>query len=125
MTRKILIADEEVVVRSLVKTTLGINPHYTMLTAADGRETLAIARRERPEIVLLDVSMPGPNGYDVCRALKRDPRTAHAVVLLFTSVDSDAAREEAREAGADGYFTKPFSPTALLTRIYDALGLSV
>jgi two-component system phosphate regulon response regulator PhoB len=114
--RKLLIADDESGIRSLVRMTLE-RDSYTILEASDGEEAIALAREFRPEVVLLDVMMPGLSGFDVCRALKGDPTTAEATVVLLTAKAQDSDRAEGIAAGADDYFTKPFSPIALLRKI--------
>lgn len=114
--RKLLIADDESGIRSLVRMTLE-RDSYTILEASDGEEAIALAREFRPEVVLLDVMMPGLSGFDVCRALKGDPTTAEATVVLLTAKAQESDRAAGIAAGADDYFTKPFSPIALLRKI--------
>jgi DNA-binding response OmpR family regulator len=119
--RTLLIADDEGGIRSLVRMTLQ-RKQYEILEAADGEEALALARKHHPELVLLDVMMPGLSGFEVCRALKDDPATADATVVMLTAKAQDADRAEGIAAGADDYFTKPFSPIALLRKIDDVYG---
>jgi DNA-binding response OmpR family regulator len=114
--RKLLIADDESGIRSLVRMTLE-RDSYQILEASDGEEAIALAREFHPEVVLLDVMMPGLSGFDVCRALKDDPTTAEATVVLLTAKAQESDRAEGIAAGADDYFTKPFSPIALLRKI--------
>ncbi|HZA27772.1 MAG TPA: response regulator [Actinomycetota bacterium] len=119
--RTLLIADDESGIRSLVRMTLQ-RKQYEILEASDGEEALALARKHHPELVLLDVMMPGLSGFDVCRALKDDPATADATVVMLTAKAQDGDRAEGIAAGADDYFTKPFSPIALLRKIDDVYG---
>jgi two-component system phosphate regulon response regulator PhoB len=119
--RTLLIADDESGIRSLVKMTLQ-RKQYEILEASDGEEALALARKHHPELVLLDVMMPGLTGFEVCRALKDDPATASATVVMLTAKAQDSDRAEGLAAGADDYFTKPFSPIALLRKIDDVYG---
>jgi DNA-binding response OmpR family regulator len=119
--RTLLIADDESGIRSLVKMTLQ-RKQYEILEASDGEEALALARKYHPELVLLDVMMPGLTGFQVCRALKDDPATASATVVMLTAKAQDSDRAEGLAAGADDYFTKPFSPIALLRKIDDVYG---
>jgi DNA-binding response OmpR family regulator len=114
--RKLLIADDEDGVRSLVKMTLQVDP-YEILEARNGDEALAMAREHRPDLMFLDVMMPGPSGIDVCRSLKEDPRTANMTIVLLTAKVQIRDREEGMAAGADDYFTKPFSPVGLLSKV--------
>ena len=81
-----------------------------------------MAREYHPDVVLLDVMMPGRSGFDVCRDLKADPSTAGITIILLTARAQNADREEGQAAGADDYFTKPFSPIALLRKVDDVLG---
>jgi two-component system, OmpR family, phosphate regulon response regulator PhoB len=119
--RTLLIADDESGIRSLVRMTLQ-RKQYEILEASDGEEALALARKHHPELVLLDVMMPGLTGFEVCRALKDDPATADATVVMLSAKAQDSDRAEGIAAGADDYFTKPFSPIALLRKIDDVYG---
>ncbi|MDQ4005843.1 MAG: response regulator [Actinomycetota bacterium] len=118
--RKLLIADDEEGVRSLVRMTLNVDS-YEILEARDGNEALEVARRERPDIVLLDVMMPGQSGVEVCRALKADRATAGTSIILLTAKAQEEDRAEGLAAGADDYFTKPFSPLGLIAKVEEAL----
>jgi DNA-binding response OmpR family regulator len=119
--RKLLIADDETGIRSLVKMTLA-RDQYEIFEATDGTEALALARQHHPELVLLDVMMPGLTGFEVCRALKDDPTTAQATVVMLSAKAQEADREQGLASGADDYFTKPFSPIALLRKIDEVYG---
>jgi CheY-like chemotaxis protein len=116
--RTVLLADDDAALRRLVGVTLG-RDRFALLTAGDGEEALAVARTQRPETILLDVNMPRLDGLEVCRALKADPATAHIKILILTGNGSEADRQEALAAGADGYLAKPFSPIALLEWMQD------
>ncbi len=122
--KKVLLADDEDGVLALVAATLGNDNRYSLLMARDGEEALALARKELPDLVFLDVMMPKMDGYAVCQALKQSPNTRHIKIIMLTAMAQDANRERARAAGADGYFTKPFSPTTLLEKVSDMLGLT-
>jgi two-component system phosphate regulon response regulator PhoB len=119
--RTLLIAEDEEGIRALVKMTLARNK-YEILEAVDGEEALALAREHRPELILLDVMMPGLSGFEVCRALKDDPITAQATVVMLSARTQEADREQGMASGADDYFTKPFSPIALLRKIDEVYG---
>lgn len=119
--RTLLIAEDEDGIRSLVKMTLARN-EYEILEAVDGEEALALARKHRPELILLDVMMPGLTGFEVCRAIKDDPATAQATVVMLSARTQEADREQGMASGADDYFTKPFSPIALLRKIDEVYG---
>ncbi len=120
--KKILLADDEPAVRRLVTATLADESRYQILEASDGVEALNIARVERPALLLLDVNMPELDGFEVCRALKADPATRDIVVVMLTALAQPTDRERGIAAGADGFFTKPFSPLALLEKVEEVLG---
>ena len=90
---------------------------YSVLTTADGREGLELARRQRPDLAILDVMMPGVDGLEICRALRADPRTSRIAVIMLTAKVSEADRVVGLELGADDYVTKPFSPRELVARV--------
>lgn len=117
---KILLVDDEESLRKLVRATLESSA-YELLEAADGRQGLEIARRERPALVLLDIAMPGLDGLQVCQQLKGNPATRDTVVIMLTALGQEADRQRGFEAGADDYFTKPFSPIALLNKVNEVL----
>jgi two-component system, OmpR family, phosphate regulon response regulator PhoB len=119
--RKLLIVDDEEGVRSLVRITLG-DVGYEIREATSGEETIRIARTFRPDLVLLDVMLPDLSGIEVCRRLKSDPELAPTAVVMLTASAEPNDLGDAREAGADGYFTKPFSPIALLQKVESVLG---
>ncbi len=123
MRMKILLADDEEVVLTLMSATLGNDARYTLLKARDGEEALELARNELPDLIFLDVMMPKVDGYAVCQALKESPNTRHIKVVMLTAMNQDANRQRATEVGADDYFTKPFSPTSLLEKVSAILGL--
>lgn len=114
--KKLLIADDEPGVRSLVRMTLESDA-YEILEASNGDEALMLALEHRPELILLDVSMPGLSGLQVCRMLKENPSTSAISVVMLTSRSQDIDRAWGKSAGADEYFTKPFSPVALLRKV--------
>jgi CheY-like chemotaxis protein len=113
---KLLIADDEPAVRALVHATLE-GDDYVILEAADGAEALEVSRCERPSLVLLDIMMPCLDGIEVCRQLKADPGTRGIVVVMLTAQAQERDCDRGLAAGADDYFTKPFSPLALLKMV--------
>jgi len=94
---------------------------YTVWTAADGRQGLAVARERSPDVMLLDVMMPGLSGFDMCRQLKADPSTAMIPVLLVTSLNAREDRLAALGAGANDFITKPIDTGDLLLRVRNAV----
>ena len=117
----VLIADDDPFVRKLSVTTLEDVAGFDLVEAADGREAVEVARRDRPELVFLDVDMPELDGFEACRRLRAEPDTARAMIVMLTAAAGDSAEREAETAGADLFLSKPFSPLALL-RLVDELG---
>jgi CheY-like chemotaxis protein len=125
MMRKILIADDEQPLRLLVRATLEDESgerRYKIIEAADGNEALEMARRERPELILLDIQMPGLSGLEVCKMLKNDPATSDLMIVMLTAKGQQSDRERGLAAGADDYFAKPFSPLELLQLVDGVMG---
>jgi two-component system phosphate regulon response regulator PhoB len=118
---KVLIADDHASMRSLVRLTLETG-HFEIFEAPDGAAALEIARREQPDLVFLDWTMPGLPGVEVCRALRDDPSHAGMRIVMLTARAQHADREAAHSVGADDYITKPFSPIELLEKVRDVLG---
>ena len=119
----VLFADDEPSIRKLFAATLeGSGIH--LLEAADGVQALALAHEARPQLVVLDIAMPGMDGIEVCRALKADDRTRHIPVWILSAY-ARAGEDRLRDAPADARIEKPFSPLALRTRIEQALRSSI
>ncbi len=110
---KILIADDEASLRLLVHETLQ-GDELQILEASDGNEALELARREHPQLILLDVAMPGLSGNEVCQRLKADPATRDIIIVMLTAHSQAKDREQAFSSGADHFMTKPFSPVQLI-----------
>jgi DNA-binding response OmpR family regulator len=118
--RRVLLADDDPSLLRLISTTLG-SGDFDLLQANDGQEALEAARRQHPDLILLDINMPRLDGFQVCEALKGDPATAGIKVVMLSARGTDADRARGRECGADDYFVKPFSPIQLLNKVYALL----
>ena len=116
-----LVVDDDPFIRGLILTTLEDVAHFALFEAADGEEALVVARARHPRLVFLDIDMPRLDGIGACRALRADPATAGATIVMLTASADESARRRAEEAGADLFLTKPFSPLDLL-RMVDRLG---
>ena len=112
--KRVLIVDDDPFIRRLIATTLEDVAHFELLQAGDGEEALAVAARELPDLVFLDIDMPRLDGLEVCRRLRAAPETAGATIVMLTAARGDVAERDAGAAGADRYLTKPFSPLDLL-----------
>ncbi len=110
--KKILIADDETNIRLLVSGML--SQDYIIIAATDGEEAIASARKQKPDLILMDIMMPRMDGYAACSVLKADPATKAIPVVMLTGVGHDLNKKLAKEVGADGYITKPFSREELL-----------
>ncbi|NQU95192.1 MAG: response regulator [Candidatus Omnitrophica bacterium] len=114
--KRILIVDDEMQLVEMVKIRLEANGYET-LAAYDGQTGLNMAKKEKPDLIILDLMMPKMDGYKVCALLKRDSRYSKIPVLIFTAKAQEEDAKMSEEAGADAYLVKPFEPEALLGKI--------
>jgi DNA-binding response OmpR family regulator len=112
----VLVVDDEPPIVELVRFTLE-DDRLRVLEAGDGVAALEIARRERPDLILLDVQMPRLGGLDVCRRVRQDPLLSGTRIVMLTAADQEADRARGLAAGADEYLSKPFSPLALFALV--------
>jgi len=120
--QKVLVVDDESNIRHILEFSLDAEG-FQVLSAADALEAFQTAVAETPDLIVLDVMMPGGDGIETCRRLKRDPRTRRIPIILLTARTSNEDRERGREAGADAYMTKPFSPSRLVEKVQSVLGV--
>ncbi len=118
--KRILIADDEPNIRAVVARML--DKDYIVLEAANGKEAVDIAGRERPDIILMDLMMPEMDGYTACSLIKADQATKMIPVIILTAIGHEFNRKFAMEMGADAYITKPFTPQVLADAIGPLLG---
>ncbi len=116
MIGTVLIVDDVATNRIVLKVKLGA-AGYRTLTAPDGPTCLDIARREKPDLILLDAVMPGMDGIDVLRALRRDPATARLLIVMFSGLNDAETRLAALRAGADDFLSKPIDDQTLFARL--------
>lgn len=120
--KKILIVDDELYIKKLLTIVLR-GAGRQLLCAASGEEGIALARAEHPDVILLDVMMPGGlDGYQVTRILKNDPTTKDSVVIVMTAKVQEQDRQAGFAAGADGYLNKPFEIRELQEKIAELVG---
>jgi len=124
MTARVLVVDDIAPNIKLLEARLNAE-YFEVLTASNGSDALTICEQGRCDIVLLDVMMPGMDGFEVCRMLKTNPATAHLPVVLVTALDQPADRVRGLQAGADDFLTKPIDEVALIARVRSLARLKV
>jgi two-component system alkaline phosphatase synthesis response regulator PhoP len=117
MTQKILVVDDEAEIVRLVRAYLE-SAGFAVVTASEGYQALAVFRHERPNLVVLDLNLPGMNGLDVCRVLRRD---SDIPIIMLTARIEETDRLIGLELGADDYIVKPFSPREVVARVRTVL----
>lgn len=118
--KRILIVDDEKDLVRAVSFRLE-DAGYEVISALDGMEGLEKAKKEKPDLIILDLMLPKMNGYKVCGLLKADSRYRGMPIIMFTARAQEADRKMSEEVGADAYITKPFEPHILLTKIEELL----
>ncbi|MDX5297908.1 MAG: diguanylate cyclase, partial [Gammaproteobacteria bacterium] len=113
--QKVLVVDDESVNRTLLTDIL--KSDYTVILAKSGEQALTKARAHVPDVILLDIVMPGEDGYDVLRQLKSDPATQLIPVIFITALDSDDEEEKGLRLGASDYISKPFRQSLVKARV--------
>jgi len=124
MTARILVVDDVEANVRLLEAKLTIE-YYDVVTCTDGATALSLAEAEQPDIILLDVMMPGMDGFETCRRLKADPATKHIPVVLVTALDGRQDRIKGLEAGADDFVTKPLDDVILFARVKSLVRLKL
>lgn len=124
MTARVLVVDDILANVKLLEARLTAE-YFEVLTAMNGPEAIEIVEAEQCDIVLLDVMMPGMDGFEVCRHIKNNPQTHHIPVVMVTALDQPADRVRGLEAGADDFLTKPVSDIALVTRVRSLVRLKM
>jgi DNA-binding response OmpR family regulator len=114
--RKILVVDDEAVLVETIAYNLE-QAGYQVITAADGASALEVARRESPDLIILDIMLPEMDGLEVCRQLRRDSGTAATPIIMLTAKGDEIDKVVGLEVGADDYVTKPFGRRELLARV--------
>jgi DNA-binding response OmpR family regulator len=113
----VLVVEDQDAIRRMIEALMTARGH-TVASAPTGPKALEMALQRHPDVVLLDVNLPGGlDGIEVCRRLRTTPETSAAMIVMISAMDDAETRGRAFEAGAIAYYTKPFSPTALLKEI--------
>lgn len=121
MARSVLLVEDDPHNRVIAATVLRASG-YEVVEVADGEEALSSARSRSPDLVLLDLSLPKVDGYEVARRLRADPSTRAVPILAFTAHALRGDEAKARAAGCDGYIAKPVDPEAIVAAVDSALG---
>jgi len=116
MREKILIVEDEKDIIKMLEYNLK-KEGFKVIDARDGEDALDLAVRQYPDIILLDLMLPGMDGLEVCRALKKEAKTASIPIIMLTAKSQESDKVVGLELGADDYITKPFSPRELIARI--------
>jgi two-component system phosphate regulon response regulator PhoB len=123
MGKTILIVEDEPKNMTLTRDMLKISGYET-IEAVDGRQGVEKAKSAKPNLILMDIMMPKMDGYAACREIKADPATKNIPVIMLTAVGYDLNKKLAKQMGAEGYVTKPFSRQQLVDAIILLLGTS-
>lgn len=121
MGKRILVVDDEVQLVEMIKMRLEA-AGYAISTAYDGQAALEKAKKDKPDIIILDLMLPKMDGYKVCGLLKNDTRYSGIPIILFTAKAQEEDVALGKSLGADAYITKPFDPKLLMTKIKELLG---
>ena len=121
MSQKILVVDDEPEIVSMIEMRLEASG-YEVISANDGQEGLDKAKKESPDLIILDVMMPKMDGFKVCGLLKADTRYKNIPILMFTARAQDSDRKTSQDVGADGYINKPLNPEELMNNVKKLLG---
>ena len=121
MKKKILLVDDEQDLVTAVAFRLNTEG-YDVVSALDGQAALEMAKKEKPDLIILDLMLPKLNGYKVCSLLKADMRYNKIPIIMFTARVQEADRKMGFDAGANAYMTKPFESSVLLAKIKEFLG---
>jgi two-component system cell cycle response regulator DivK len=119
-SRRILLVEDQEDGRRIVRDLLA-SSDYALIEAKTGEEGLALAERDEPDLILMDIQLPGLDGYEVTRRIKANPALKHIPVIAVTSYALSGDDQKAYAAGCDGYVTKPYSPRVLLAKIREYL----
>lgn len=121
MSKKILVVDDEPSIARLVKMSLAVEG-YEVKTAVSGFEAMESVEQDKPELIVLDIMMPGMNGYEVCMEIKKKPTTKNIKVIFLTARGNPGDAQQGFSIGGDDYIIKPFDPEELLEKVKNIIG---
>jgi len=116
MSKRILVVEDTEDNRQIIRDLLS-SVGYELIEAADGAEGVALAQKERPDLILMDIQLPEIDGYEATRRIRAIPELAKVPIIAVTSYALSGDEAKTREAGCDGYVAKPFSPRDLLAKV--------
>lgn len=114
--KKILIADDEPDILEIIQYNLR-NEGYEVITAKNGNEAIDMAKKFQPDLIILDIMMPGKNGIEVCNILRLQPAFNDTLIIFLTALSDEGSEVKGLETGADDYLTKPVSPKILVSKV--------
>lgn len=114
--RTILVADDEVDILEILTFNLQ-GEGYHVIEASNGNEAIELARIHKPDLIILDVMMPGKTGFEVCKILRADKEFENTIIIFLTALNDDSTEIKGLETGGDDYITKPISPKVLISRV--------
>ena len=120
MAKKVLVVDDANDIIELIEYRLKTNG-YDVIAANTGEAAITKIQKENPDLIIMDVMMPPPNGFQVCRQIKDNPQYRHLPIILLTAKSTESDQFWGMEAGADAYLTKPYNPEELLSRVQELL----
>jgi len=118
--KRILLVDDEPALVGLLSIRLEANG-YEVIPAADGQQALELARKEIPDLVILDLMLPGLDGYKVCRLLKSDEQYKQIPIMILTARAQESDKKLGEQSGADAYIIKPFEPGFFLSKVRELI----
>jgi len=121
--RRVLVVDDDAFIRRPLEFILR-QEGYAPATAVDGEDCLRQVAQSRPDLIILDVMMPGRDGFDVCKTLKRDPELARIPIIMLSARGRELDRDRGLSLGVAEFMTKPYSPSDLLRRIRELLAMN-
>lgn len=119
MTKILVIEDDPLILKLITQTLQRVG--YEVVTAMDGSEGLRIAQEVHPQLVVLDISLPGLDGYQICHYLRNSPATVNLPIIMVTAMSRPSDQRRGFENGADDYLPKPFALSELVTRVQSLL----
>ncbi len=120
MKRRVLIVDDDLAIVKVLRDRFEMEG-FEVLTANDGVQGVEVARSEKPDVIIMDITMPNMDGLTAARLIRQDPETAHIPIIMLTARGQESDERAGYEVGASRYFTKPFSPRQLVKEVQSLL----